>query len=95
MDEQRLQGPFGKKNLGQAQLVLHQMASSCAPIYPIACHLFIIFPLLMYNLLIENIDDQNIVPQSQGGCCMPWVYHVPRCQAFISSICPVIHVGWN
>ena len=43
MDEQRLQVPFGekKKKQGQTQLVLHQMISSYAPMYPVACHLFI------------------------------------------------------
>ena len=41
MDEQRLQAPFGGKKQFQAHLVLHQMAFSYAPMYPIAGHLFI------------------------------------------------------
>ena len=44
-------GPFGKKK-SQAELVLHQMASSYTPVYPIACHFYLSVGM----------------PEAQAGC---------------------------
>ena len=67
---------------GQTELVSSQMASSYTPVYPIAFHLFIIFPLLIYNLSVESIDDQNIIPQCQPGCCLLWIHACPLVLCF-------------
>ena len=44
---------------GQAELVLHQVASSYSPTYPTACHLFIksYYPIHPFNLTNELITQ--------------------------------------
>ena len=74
--------------LVQAESVLNSNSYSIYLNVKISCH-----PLWINNLSIESIADQNIVPWCQGGCCLPWVHHVSQGKAFISVICPVIHVG--
>ena len=55
------------ENQGQAELVLHQMASSYAPIFPIACHLFIRFTVIKQNpemLKISWLSEKSGVERS-------------------------------